>query len=193
MARRLLPLLLTWAAVVWLTGCATPYPLDPNGTDERHCIGRDACTCAIDAAFGYLARTLCACDSGQCEPVVITDFVAVPDYRGGTIGKVLSEEFRLAWQRQCPQPVRLVELAQNYRLDEKEGLALLTRDVAALLTPENRDATVLVGTHHVRGDTVRLFVRRVDLISAAATAMTGATVPLRCLQPLPKLPRTLLD
>jgi len=140
------------------------------------------------------AAALCSCQGVLCTyPVVIPDFVTVDRYQPQPVGKRLSEEFRLAWQQQCRQPVRVVELGADFRLDEG-GLKLLTRDVTALLSDTTSDPVALVGTYRLEGpEQIRYFIRRIHLPTQTATAMAGGYLPRRCVDPLRPFPTRLTD
>ncbi|MCX7946106.1 MAG: FlgO family outer membrane protein [Hydrogenophilus sp.] len=153
----------------------------------------DACAPCIEEEMKRVADQLCVRQGiAQALPVIIPDFVAVDDFRSRTLGKRLAEEFRLAWQKSCPNPIRILELGAHYRLDD-DGLKLLTRDLAHLMRDTIDDPTLLVGTYRLEERAVRYFIRRVHLPTQTATAMAAGRAPRHCLDPTFKLPRTLLE
>lgn len=191
--RRPVPMRCQWPqrfALVALTstllGCAqTAVSLTESLSD---------CATLLRERLGKDAAQLCRCQGLTCTtPVVITDFVAVDDYRPQRIGKRLGEEFRLAWQQQCQRPVRTVELAADFRLDET-GLRALTRDVAQLMTTTTTDPLAFVGTYRLEGsDRIRYFIRQVHLPTQTSTTMAGGYLPRRCIDPMMPLPTRLTD
>ncbi|BBD77591.1 FlgO family outer membrane protein [Hydrogenophilus thermoluteolus] len=169
-----------------LAACAQSAVVEPRTESLSDC------ATLLHERLGADAAQLCGCQGLACTtPVVITDFVAVDDYRSQRLGKRLGEEFRLAWQQRCQRPVRTVELAADFRLDET-GLRALTRDVAQLMTTTTADPLAFVGTYRLEGtERIRYFIRQVHLPTQTTTTMAGGYLPRRCIDPLTPLPSRL--
>ncbi|MFM2119943.1 MAG: hypothetical protein RL722_1411 [Pseudomonadota bacterium] len=138
------------------------------------------------AMVDELAADLCNVSSGEPPsfyratlPLLVPDAVEVHSYQPNEFGMSLSELFRESINKRCLSPVKQVEMARNFNLNQN-GLVALSRNNAELRETSVALPTALVATYDIAPDKLTVIARAIRIEDSVITRISSREVSWRC-------------
>lgn len=172
------------AALTGLVGCAA----QPGKLDGACDVPVEKILSRVDvrAMVDQLAADLCNVSSGEPPsyyravlPLLVPDAVEVHSYQPNEFGMSVSELFRESINKRCQTPVKQVEMARNFNLNQN-GLVALSRNNADLRETSVALPTAMVATYDISPDKLIVIARAIRIEDSVITRITSREVSWRC-------------
>lgn len=172
------------AALAGLVGCAA----QPGKLDGACDVPVEKILSRVDvrAMVDQLAADLCNVSSGEPPsyyravlPLLVPDAVEVHSYQPNEFGMSVSELFRESINKRCQTPVKQVEMARNFNLNQN-GLIALSRNNADLRETSVALPTAMVATYDISPDKLIVIARAIRIEDSVITRITSREVSWRC-------------
>ena len=172
------------AALAGLVGCAA----QPGKLDGACDVPVEKILSRVDvrAMVDQLAANLCNVSSGEPPsyyravlPLLVPDAVEVHSYQPNEFGMSVSELFRESINKRCQTPVKQVEMARNFNLNQN-GLIALSRNNADLRETSVALPTAMVATYDISPDKLIVIARAIRIEDSVITRITSREVSWRC-------------
>ena len=171
------------AALTGLVGCAA----QPGKLDGACDVPVEKILSRVDvrAMVDQLAADLCNVSSGEPPsyyravlPLLVPDAVEVHSYQPNEFGMSVSELFRESINKRCQTPVKQVEMARNFNLNQN-GLVALSRNNADLRETSVALPTAMVATYDISPDKLIVIARAIRIEDSVITRITSREVSWR--------------
>jgi hypothetical protein len=172
------------SCVAGLLGCSA----QPGKVDGACDIPVEKILSRIDtrAMVDQLAADLCNVSSGEPPsfyravlPLLVPDAVEVHSYQPNEFGMSISELFRESINKRCQSPVKQVEMARNFNLNQN-GLVALSRNNAELRETSVALPTAMVATYDISPDKLIVIARAIRIEDSVITRISSREVSWRC-------------